>query len=110
MTVKIESFRKLCRNSLRGFCNVVVPELGLRIYDISFYQQNDSRWAMLPAKAQLDYSGRNLSRSADGRPIFKPALVFTDPSTRRAFSANVVTALLAQCPTAFGCGEEEEAA
>ena len=39
-----------------------------------------------------------------------PALTFLDPNTRRAFSQNVVTALLAQYPTEFDCGGEEEAA
>lgn len=104
--VKIESFQKLCRSTLRGFCVVSVPELGTRIYDVSVYQQNNSRWAMPPAKAQLDRTARNLSRSADGRPIFMPALAFLDAGTRRAFSESVVTALLATHPTAFECDDQ----
>ena len=104
--VRIESFQKLCRSTLRGFCVVSVPEFGLRIYDVSVYQQNRSRWAMPPAKAQLDRTARNLSRGADGRPIFMPALAFLDASTRHAFSDSVVTALLAADPTAFDCNQE----
>jgi hypothetical protein len=108
--VEIESFRKYCRSTLRGFCTVAVPTYGLRIFEVTVYRQNNSCWAMPPAMAQLDRTARNLSRSADGRPIFMPALMFFDADTRRSFSANVVFALLAQYPTAFDCGEEEEAA
>jgi hypothetical protein len=105
-TVRIESFQKLCRSTLRGFCVVIVPDFGLRICDVSVFQQNNSRWAMLPAKAQLDRTARNLSRGTDGRPIFMPALMFLDADTRRSFSMNVVTALLAQHPDAFDCDQE----
>ena len=104
--VEIESFQKLCRNTLRGFCTVIVPDFGLRIYDVSVLQQNRSRWAMLPAKAALDRTARNLSRGPDGRPIFAPALMFLDANTRRSFSENVVTALLAYDPDAFDCDQE----
>jgi hypothetical protein len=103
--VKIVSFEKLCRSTLRGFCIVSVPDLGLRIYDVTVYQQNNSRWAMPPAKAQLDRTGRRLFLNADGRPLFMPALAFLDADTRRSFSANVVTALLTQYPTAFECDQ-----
>jgi hypothetical protein len=64
--VKIESFQKFCRSTLRGFCVVCVSEFGVRIYDVSVYQQNRSRWVMLPAEAQLDSTARNLSRGRDG--------------------------------------------
>ena len=106
--VKIESFRKFCRNTLRGFCVVSVPAYGLRLYEVSVYAQNNSRWAMPPAKAQLDYTGRNLNRGANGPPMFGPALAFLDANTRRAFSDSVVAALLARDPAAFNCGEEDD--
>ena len=86
-----------------------VPTYGLRIFEVSVYRRNNSRWAMPPAIAQLDRTGRNLSRGADGRPMFGPALTFFDADTRRSFSDNVVSALLAQDPTAFDCSEEEAA-
>lgn len=107
--VKIEEFRKFCRSTLRGFCVVSVPAYGLRLYEVSVYAQNRSRWAMPPAIAQLDRTGRNLSRGANGRPMFGPALAFLDANTRRAFSDSVVAALLAQDPSAFDCSEEEAA-
>lgn len=104
--VEVEIFQKLCRSTLRGFCTVIVPQLGLRIYDVSVYEQNRSRWAMPPAKAALDHTARNLKRGADGRPFFTPALAFTDPNTSRAFSQRVVNALLALDPTAFDCEQQ----
>ena len=103
--VEIESFEKLCRSTLRGFCTVIVPEFGLRIYDVSVYEQSAKRWAMPPAKAALDHTARNLRRGADGRPFFTPALAFLDPNVRRAFSDNVVDALLTQYPAAFDCDQ-----
>ena len=108
--VEIESFRKFCRSTLRGFCTVASPPTDCASSKSASTGRTirvgrcRRRWRNLTAPA------RNLSRSADGRPIFMPALMFFDADTRRAFSANVVSALLAQYPTAFDCGEEEEAA
>ena len=107
--VKIEESGSCCRSTLRGFCVVSVPTYGLRLYEVSVYAQNRSRWAMPPAIAQLDRTGRNLSRGANGRPMFGPALAFLDANTRRALLGQRCGGLARPRPSAFDCSEEEAA-
>ena len=57
LTVEIESFKPLKSNTLHGFCDIVVPELHLRIHDITIHEKNGKRWIGLPAKPQLTREG-----------------------------------------------------
>jgi hypothetical protein len=106
LTVEVEAFKPLHSNTLFGFATIVVPELHLRICDISVHEKSGKRWASLPSKPQIDRSG--LVRKGDnGKPLYVPVIEFTDKPTRDAFSARVIASLLEFAPSAFS---DEEAA
>jgi hypothetical protein len=79
---------------------VTIPELRLKIIDLSVHQKHESRWASLPAKAQIDRSG-NVRRDDRGKVAYTPVLEFTDKATRSAFSEGVIASLLEFAPAAF---------
>jgi hypothetical protein len=105
LTVLIEAFRPMRSNTLHGFCTVNIPEMRLRIFDLSVHQKNESRWVGLPAKPQITREGA-VRRDERGKTAYSPILEFTDKATRDAFSARAIAALLEFAPAAF----DEEAA
>src|SRR5262245_38438105 len=99
-SVIVEEFTSLRSNTLFGFVTITVPELHLKIRDLTVHQQGDSRWVGLPGKPQIDKGG-NTKRDDRGKIIYLPVLQFTDKAAREAFSARVIAALLEFAPSAF---------
>jgi hypothetical protein len=100
LTVQVESFTPRRSNTLVGFCTVVIPELHLRILDLTVHEKNTSRWVGLPSKPWVDRNGV-VKRGENGKIIYVPVLEFTDRATREAFSDRVVAALMKFAPSAF---------
>jgi hypothetical protein len=59
-----------------------------------------SNTLVMPGKAQITRDGA-VRRDDRGKTLYTPTLEFTDKSTRDAFSARVIAALLEFAPTAF---------
>jgi hypothetical protein len=108
LSVVVEAFTPLCRNTLRGFVVAIVPEMRMRIHDLSIHEQDGKRWVGLPAKPQIDRSGA-VRKDARGKTLYVPILEFSDKVTRDAFSTRVVAAVLESFPNAFECKEREAA-
>src|SRR5262245_9895512 len=104
LTVLVESFKPLRSNTLFGFLTIVVPELHLKISDVTEHQRNEARWVGLPAKPQITRDG-TVRRDERGKIAYSPVIEFTDRATRDAFSARVVAALLDFAPAAFEEGQ-----
>jgi hypothetical protein len=100
LSVQVEAFTPRRSNTLIGFCSVIVPELHLRISDLSVHEKNRSRWVVLPSKPWVDRDG-TAKRGENGKTIYVPVIEFTDRPTREAFSDRVVAALLEFAPGAF---------
>jgi hypothetical protein len=100
LTVRVEAFTPRRSNTLVGFCTVTVPEMRLRILDLSIREKGKSRWVDLTAKPQVDRSS-TVRRDDRGKVAYSPVLEFTDRPTRKAFSARVIAALLEHTPAAF---------
>jgi hypothetical protein len=100
LSITVEAFTPRRSNTLFGFCTVVVPEVHLRVIDISVHAQNGKRWVSLPSKPWIDRDGV-ARRSDDGKIIYAPVLEFTDAATRAAFSAKVIKSLLEFAPAAL---------
>lgn len=100
LSVVVEGFKPLHSNTLYGFATIVVPELHLRVCDISVHEKNGKRWASLPSKPQIDRSG-TVRKGDNGKPLYVPVIEFVDRATRAAFSAKVIASLLEFAPSAF---------
>jgi len=100
LSVEVEAFAPRRSNTLVGFCTVVVPELHLRILDLTVHEKNTSRWVGLPSKPWVDRDGV-VKRGDNGKIIYIPVLEFTDRPTREAFSDRVIATLLEFAPAAF---------
>jgi len=99
MTIVCTSFRPFHRNTLFGFAEIVISELGLKLKDVALHEKGNSRWAALPAKPQI--KDGSLVKNADGRLEYFAIADFTSREIRDAFSAAVVRAVIEHEPRAF---------
>jgi hypothetical protein len=100
LSVHVESFKPMRSNTLYGFVAITIPEMHLRICDLTAHEKNGKRWVGLPGKPQIDRSG-SVRKGENGKPLYTPILEFTDKKVRDAFSQRVVAALLEFAPAAF---------
>jgi hypothetical protein len=98
-TVTCGSFHPLIRNTLRGFAEISIAELRLKIRDVAIHQKGDARWAQLPAKPQIKDGA--LIRDATGKVQYVHIMDFDSRAVRDAFSRAVVRAVLERAPDAF---------
>ena len=87
-------------NTLVGFLTIVIPELRLRVVDLSVHTKSGARWVSLPAKPQVNRDG-TVRFDDRGKTAYATVLEFTDKATRAAFSDRVIDALLQFDPCAF---------
>jgi hypothetical protein len=108
--LKLDSFKVLHRNTLRGFAVVIIEPLGLRIDDVHVHSSDAGvAYAILPSKPQVKPDGTVLRRD-DGRIAYAPILKFTTREASDRFSTAVVAAVQARYPEALavpsGAGED----
>jgi hypothetical protein len=101
LSVEVESFKAQRSNTLVGFVTVLLPQLHMRIHDVTVHEKNQSRWIGMPGKPWVGRDGV-AKRGDDGKIIYAPTVEFTDRATRDAFSDRVIAALLVGFPEAFG--------
>jgi hypothetical protein len=99
LTITCQGFHPLVRNTLRGFASISIAELKLTIHDVAVHEKGESRWAQLPAKAQV--RDGELVRDSAGKIQYWPVLEFSSRTVRDAFSERVIAALLEFAPGAF---------
>jgi hypothetical protein len=104
LSVEVEAFKPMRSNTLYGFATIFIPELRLKIVDLTVHKKNEARWVGLPAKPQIDRSG-NVRRDDRNKILYSPVIEFTDKPTRDAFSARVIKSLLEFAPAAFADDE-----
>ena len=104
LSVEVESFTRRRSNTLFGFVDLVIPELRLRIREVTVHESHGRRWIGLPGKPQVDRDGA-ARRDDRGKVSYSPVLQFTDRAVSDAFSERAIAALLARFPDAFTEGE-----
>jgi len=93
MKVICKRIQPLERNTLRGFCEISIPDWNLTIKDVAVHRKNDSMWASPPSKAQI--RDGILVKDADGKIQYFNIFEFADRAARDRFSDAVITAVRA---------------
>jgi hypothetical protein len=96
LSVHVESFKAWRSNTLRGFIDIIIPEMHLRIIDATVHESHGKRWIGLPAMLTRDGGVRLDER---GKTAYAPVLQFTDRATSDAFSQRVIAACSKIFPT-----------
>ena len=93
LTVRVLDFRPLERNTLLGFAYVRSAKPTWSFATWRFTKRGERRWALLPAKAQLDRDHQPIRDEATGKIKYVPTLEFANKRIADAFSSRVVEAL-----------------
>jgi hypothetical protein len=101
LSIQVDAFKSLRSNTLCGFADITVPEMHIKIHDLTVHESHGKRWIGLPGKPQVTRDGQ-VKRDDRGKIAYSPVLEFTDRETRDAFSARVIESLLRRFPNAFG--------
>jgi hypothetical protein len=91
MDIVCRKFRPFARNTLLGFAEIEIKDIGLTVRDVALHQKGDSRWAQLPAKPQIK-DGAVVS--IDGKAQYVCILEFGSREARDKFSDSVISAAL----------------
>jgi hypothetical protein len=102
--VKVEDFRRWRSNTLFRLCTILIPEVRLRLIDLTVHENRERRWCGLPARPQLDKEGQ-ARRDDRGKVAYFPVIQFADKGVGDAFSDRVIEALLESHPHAFDAEE-----
>jgi hypothetical protein len=103
LSVRVENFTRRRSNTLYGFADVLIPQLHLRIRELTVHESHGRRWVGLPGRPQIDRDGA-ARRDDRGKVAYRPVLEFIDRETGDAFSARALEALLERYPRAFDEG------
>jgi hypothetical protein len=100
-TVQVEAFKPHRSNSLHGFVDVTIPELKLKIRELTVHESHGKRWVGLPGKPMVNSRDCEVLADDRGKPRYVPVRQFIDRRIGDAFGDRVIEALLARWPDAF---------
>jgi hypothetical protein len=82
--MRLVHWQPLRRGALRGYADVEIPQLGLRLCGCAVFEKDGRRWAMPPARPRIENG--ELARDDNGRAVYEPTIEWIDPQLRAAFS------------------------
>jgi DNA phosphorothioation-dependent restriction protein DptG len=97
LSIEVVGFKKFQKGTLRGFCDIVIRELRLKVHEVALHQKNEARWAAMPSKPWLLKDGVAV-RGDDGKIQYSQLFEFETREVRDAFSREVWRAVLEYDP------------
>jgi hypothetical protein len=108
MSVVVEEFKPVVKNTLRGFARVRFAS-GLVMHEVSLHISNGRVWASPPSKPMVGGDG-TVMRDAEGKQRWQPLITFSDKGVRDRWSAQIVDAVHEAYPEALRDAVSERAA
>jgi hypothetical protein len=75
LRVEVTSFKPHVKNTLRGFCDLALPPVGLEINGTTLHEKNGSRWITMPARPD----------EKDGATVWAAIVEFDSKKVRLTF-------------------------
>jgi hypothetical protein len=105
MSIQIEKFRPVSKNTLVGFVDVQMTNIRLVIRDIAIHCFGDRVsgrwWVSLPAKPMFDAEGVPIINARTGKPDYFAFLRFDTRRAHDSFERQVLAALRSTHPEVF---------
>jgi hypothetical protein len=89
------NFRRLERNTLKGFVTLALEPSGLIIHDCTVHEKGGKAWIGLPAKPQINRGGAARTDARSGKQLYSPVLEFKDRTARERFQQVALEAVRA---------------
>lgn len=84
LDITCTAFKPFPKNTLRGFADLIIPSVGLKILGCTYHEKSTSNWIGLPSK--------EFSKS-DGSRRWTPTVDFLDDVAKREFQNAAVQAI-----------------
>jgi hypothetical protein len=84
MPIEIKEFRPYVKNTLQGFCTVLLQPSGLEIRDLTVHQKGDRRWINMPSRPY---------QNSEGKTSYSFIILFPDKERSQQFQTAVLKAL-----------------
>lgn len=92
--VVASNFRAVPRNTLKGFFDVSLIDVGLCIADVAWHEQNGRQWVALPARPIVDTKTGVAERDPrTGKIRYQPMMRFARQEVSDAFQRAAVSAI-----------------
>jgi hypothetical protein len=92
MKIVCKWFKPFERNTLRGFAEINITELGMTMRDVAIHTKNGSTWAQPPAKPQIKDGAVVIE---NGKAQYINIIEFGSREARDKFSNAVISAVQA---------------
>jgi hypothetical protein len=110
LRMRLDDFKIMTRNTLRGFATITIEPMGLTIEDVHVHQAaGGTCYALLPSKPQVRSDGTVIRRD-DGRVAYSPVLRFANRESGDRFSIAVIQLIQRRFPEALAMPSGEDAA
>jgi hypothetical protein len=104
MKIVCKKVSPLERNTLRGFAEINITDLGMTIRDVAIHCKNGSTWASPPSKPQIKDGA--VVKDEAGKIAYAPIIEFCSREARDKFSAAVIEAVRATADGKRALGEQ----
>jgi hypothetical protein len=108
MKVICKQFRAFERNTLLGFVELEIVEIGLSIKECTVHRKGDRQWIGLPGRPQIDKSGAVVKDPATGKVAYTNVLQFVGRSWSDEFNRDALIAINTAFPGSLGGCEQSE--
>ena len=81
--VTVIGFKEFRKNTLQGFADLLLPDIGLKIFGATLHEKNGSKWISLPAKPYQE----------NGETKWSAILDFDSKDAREAFQRAALAAV-----------------
>ncbi|MFO1097900.1 MAG: hypothetical protein U1E81_06395 [Xanthobacteraceae bacterium] len=106
MKIVCTNFRVFERNTLQGFTDLEIFDIGLTVRECTVHRKGDRWWIGLPGKPQIDKSGNVIRDPQSGKPAYVNILQFTGRSFADEFASDAITAIRKAFPNALSEGAD----
>ncbi len=106
--VECLAWRPCVRNTLRGFADFRISEIGLAVRDCPVHEKTVKRWVALPARPRLDKDRNLVSDAQTGKIEYSKVLGFEDRAQADAFRDAAIAALMKREPDALAAQQEAD--
>src|SRR6516165_5137413 len=108
MKIVCKKFSPLARNTMLGFAEITIVDLGMTIRDVVVHRKNGTSWASPPAKPQIRDGA--ITKDESGKIQYSAIFEFSDRAARDRFSAAVIEAARAipDGRRALGAGKPQD--
>jgi hypothetical protein len=107
MKITCKRFSPLLRNTMVGFAEITIADIGMTMRDVAIHTKGGATWASPPSKPQIRDGA--VVKDESGKVAYFNIFEFSDRAARDRFSAAVIEAVRATADGQRALGGQSDA-